>query len=467
VFRGCKDAVVNYYKAYQLKRNVKTAPLDGPQMRFVALAENDFNKIKPVLALLLLPVVGYAAPLYFMMYPNEAPSTVYSPAVLAHHRRVRAAQRVAQAPVLRKFLHLIADDYARRAAPPIVHTAFFKPEFAHKNPVTGGPAIAMNTTDSRAPKSMLQQLSEQRVARIKQEKTAAPTLDNSVKGIGSSINVKGSGHIDWKSYQSRPRRSLMEIIEQDRLANRHLSAEAQEQLIRQRIEDFNNHGDDPLMWDRARQRREKEKLDAERKARGEVEVEEDLSASKPVKAEDAYSTEIPIGLIDGDAPLSLQQLHAITPFFHYYITQYDLRANPLPLLQRFLRFWSLHEPCAPDQVPSDGKRLPMVSNIYDSYHLAQAMDASYRLQGVENLTHDELVEANYQRGMRWEGVDDATLQHQLKTWLDLQTTGEMFLPGTLLMYAPLLISPEPTTPEAVQQAHELIKLSKEIAPRKE
>jgi hypothetical protein len=229
----------------------------------------------------------------------------------------------------------------------------------------------MNTTDSRAPKSMLQQLSEQRVARIKQEKTAAPTLDNSVKGIGSSINVKGSGHIDWKSYQSRPRRSLMEIIEQDRLANRHLSAEAQEQLIRQRIEDFNNHGDDPLMWDRARQRREKEKLDAERKARGEVEVEEDLSASKPVKAEDAYSTEIPIGLIDGDAPLSLQQLHAITPFFHYYITQYDLRANPLPLLQRFLRFWSLHEPCAPDQVPSDGKRLPMVSNIYDSYHLAQ------------------------------------------------------------------------------------------------
>jgi hypothetical protein len=95
------------------------------------------------------------------------------------------------------------------------------------------------------------------------------------------------------------------------------------------------------------------------------------------------------------------------------------------------------------------------------------MDASYRLQGVENLTHDELVEANYQRGMRWEGVDDATLQHQLKTWLDLQTTGEMFLPGTLLMYAPLLISPEPTTPEAVQQAHELIKLSKEIAPRKE
>ncbi len=37
-----------------------------------------------------------------------------------------------------------------------------------------------------------------------------------------------------------------------------------------------------------------------------------------------------------DAPLTLQQLHDLTPFFHYYISQYDLRANPLPVLHKHL-----------------------------------------------------------------------------------------------------------------------------------
>ena len=263
----------------------------------------------------------------------------------------------------------------------------------------------------------------------------------------------------------------MQILEDDRRTYKMMSTEQLEALSLQRIQDFEQYGDDPLMWDRARQFREIEAARAEEVAKklaaglslADIEVE----AAKASEADDVYSTKVPIAVMDGDKPLSVSELHAITPFFHYYITHYDLRANPLSALLRFTRFWALHEPRA--QKLSDSKRLAMIAAVYSNAHLAQALDESYRVQGVDTLTRAELVEANYERGMRWEGdgVDDAVMRRQLQTWLDLHRTGEMFLPGTLLMYAPLLISPEPLTSAAVEQAQELMKDARLIAPRKE
>jgi hypothetical protein len=46
--------------------------------------------------------------------------------------------------------------------------------------------------------------------------------------------------------------------------------------------------------------------------------------------------QVSIRIAAQDAPLTLQQLHDLTPFFHYYISQYDLRANPLPVLHKHL-----------------------------------------------------------------------------------------------------------------------------------
>jgi hypothetical protein len=44
-------------------------------------------------------------------------------------------------------------------------------------------------------------------------------------------------------------------------------------------------------------------------------------------------------------------------------------------------------------------RIDTVSAIYEPLHRAQQRDPSYLLQGVANLTYDELVEANFERGM--------------------------------------------------------------------
>lgn len=266
----------------------------------------------------------------------------------------------------------------------------------------------------------------------------------------------------------------MQILEDDRRTYKMMTTEQLEALSLQRIQDFEQYGDDPLMWDRARQFREIEAARAEEVAKklaaglSLAEVEAAAAAAKSSEAaDDVYSTKVPIAVMDGDKPLSVSELHAITPFFHYYITHYDLRANPLSALLRFTRFWALHEPRG--QKLSDSKRLAMIAAVYSNAHLAQALDESYRVQGVDSLTRAELVEANYQRGMRSEGADitDDVLRRQLTTWLELHSTGEMVLPGTLLMYAPLLISPEPMTPEAVTQAQELLAEAQTIAPRKE
>jgi hypothetical protein len=47
-----------------------------------------------------------------------------------------------------------------------------------------------------------------------------------------------------------------------------------------------------------------------------------------------------------------------------------------------------------------------------------------------------------------------------------QTTGEMFLPATLLKYAPLLIAPEPETAASVADAQALFANAAQIPIRK-
>jgi hypothetical protein len=49
----------------------------------------------------------------------------------------------------------------------------------------------------------------------------------------------------------------------------------------------------------------------------------------------------------------------------------------------------------------------------------------------------------------------------------MQTTGEMFLPATLLKYAPLLIAPEPETAASVADAQALFAHAAQIPIRKQ
>lgn len=78
-FAGCKDAIINRYKAWKLERDGKARKLTGPEQRFVIQAKHDFGKLKPIGLILILPFVGYLAPLYFLVFPQRAPSTMITP----------------------------------------------------------------------------------------------------------------------------------------------------------------------------------------------------------------------------------------------------------------------------------------------------------------------------------------------------------------------------------------------------
>ena len=90
---------------------------------------------------------------------------------------------------------------------------YFKPEFAHKNPRTAGPAIAMRTTDSRPPQSMFDAITANRLNRAREAaspESIAPKVSvflassnvSHIRGVGSSVLIKGSGCVCLKFHQS-------------------------------------------------------------------------------------------------------------------------------------------------------------------------------------------------------------------------------------------------------------------------
>jgi hypothetical protein len=56
-----------------------------------------------------------------------------------------------------------------------------------------------------------------------------------------------------EAYFKRPKRSLMQILEEDRKLYAKYSGEMQEALLAMRVRDYQLYGDNPLMWDRAKQ----------------------------------------------------------------------------------------------------------------------------------------------------------------------------------------------------------------------
>jgi hypothetical protein len=76
---GCKDALLNRYKAWQLTRQAKTRKLTGPEMRFIAYAKQDFLRLQPIALIFILPIIGYIAPIYYLFAPHRAPSTCLTP----------------------------------------------------------------------------------------------------------------------------------------------------------------------------------------------------------------------------------------------------------------------------------------------------------------------------------------------------------------------------------------------------
>ena len=102
----------------------------------------------------------------------------------------------------------------------------------------------------------------------------------------------GCRHIDWATYNQRPKRSLMQILEDDRRIFGHsMSAEQLEALTQQRIVDFDQYGDDPLMWDRARQFRDIETAKAEAAAK-KLAAGLDPNTEDPVDPSSQYSTKV-------------------------------------------------------------------------------------------------------------------------------------------------------------------------------
>lgn len=117
------------------------------------------------------------------------------------------------------FIFCISETTA--AAPQV----YFKPEFAHKNPRTAGPAIAMRTTDSRPPQSMFDAITANRLNRAREAaspESIAPKVSvflassnvSHIRGVGSSVLIKGSGCVSLHSLRIAPhkRRSFRHLM---------------------------------------------------------------------------------------------------------------------------------------------------------------------------------------------------------------------------------------------------------------
>jgi hypothetical protein len=198
----------NSWKSFQLGREARRRPLTGPELRFRMQLWEDISSIKYHLLVFLIPGVGYLAPLHLLFFPHKAPLTMRGPEAVAHHRTVRRAQREAHGAALRHFLYLAADDYAKRPQPPLIDNKFFKPEFAHKNPEAAKylkQSIAMNTTDSKPPKSMLQEMTEQKRNQQEIQKLFR------VRSPSANEIDPTDPKFDLKAYQKREQRTLMEV----------------------------------------------------------------------------------------------------------------------------------------------------------------------------------------------------------------------------------------------------------------
>ena len=63
---------------------------------------------------------------------------------------------------------------------------------------------------------------------------------------------------------------------------------------------------------------------------------------------------------------------------------------------------------------------------------------------------------SFDSGMRFE-VSDVILRKQLSTWLEFSGIGPSKMPATLMIYAGLLISPEPLTADAKHAADDMVE----------
>ena len=67
-----------------------------------------------------------------------------------------------------------------------------------------------------------------------------------------------------------------------------------------------------------------------------------------------------------------------------------------------------------------------------------------------------IYSVSFDTGMRFE-VSDVILRKQLSTWLDFSRIGPSKMPATLMIYAGLLISPEPLTADAKHVADDMVE----------
>ncbi len=130
---GLKQLTSNAYTSWKLSRKQQDT-LSGPELRLMARTQQDLAKLKFPVLWFLVPVLGYLSPLYFLLRPKQAPSTMITAEMRAHRMEHRRRLRTQHGATLRRFLFLACDDYAKRPQPPFIDNKFFKPGFEHKNP---------------------------------------------------------------------------------------------------------------------------------------------------------------------------------------------------------------------------------------------------------------------------------------------------------------------------------------------
>lgn len=156
-------------------------------------------------------------------------------------------------------------------------------------------------------------------------------------------------------------------------------------------------------------------------------------------------------------------MYNLIPFFRRYIVQFDDRPNPLSILDK----WTMLFGFEINGVSFGKSTLPHFLAIYSEFtSYILKIDPIIRQIGVQNLSEEELIEFCYERNIRTD-ISKEEMQTHLEVWLEFSKMGELLMPSTLMMYASLLISPEPLTPESISLASTEFENAMQIPVRKE
>ena len=78
------------------------------------------------------------------------------------------------------------------------------------------------------------------------------------------------------------------------------------------------------------------------------------------------------------------------------------------------------------------------------------------------MTHEQLIDANFERGLKTDGATDE-LRNDLSIWLNFTKSMDIDrCPAVIMMYACLLISPEKLTKEAQSNAMDIFLQTKRL-----